>query len=51
MSTLKYLITIMEHLKNVDIIVKNDIIFDIDWQGTNNYLNLKTESYKDLLNN
>ena len=28
--------------KNVDdTIIKNDIIFDIDWQGTNNFQNLK----------
>ena len=37
--------------KNVDqTILKHDIIFDIDWQGTNNYQNLKFKFDKNLLN-
>ena len=35
MNTLKFLIITMELLKTVDETIKhNDIIFDIDWQGT-----------------
>ena len=35
MNMQKFLVIIMEHLKKVDeMIKKNDIIFDIDWQGT-----------------
>ena len=56
----KYLIISMEHLKkNVDnMILKNDLIFDIDWQGTkqlSKFKNLKlikifliTENKKEL---
>ena len=43
MNMLKFLKIIMEHLKkNVDqILKKNDVLFDIDWQGTKQLSNFK----------
>ena len=50
MSTQKFLKIIMEQEKNVDqTLKKNDIIFDIDWQGTKQLSQFKNLNfYKNL---